>query len=119
MRKDTAVVRVSRRARILAEKMGTEDNIRHGIEFSLELALAMKLWEIDDVPPGVSGRKGLEIRGEVIRADGPLSSDAHNRLMAHQAHIVDRILERAIARGIESYRREKFLEAKAAEEAAE
>ncbi len=102
MRENTAVVRVSRRAHTLANALTDEGNIRRTIEFALELALAMQAWE-KEVPAAT-----------MSVGEGPLSGEASTRLTAHHAIIADRIFERAVARGIDAYRAEKFFEEKAA-----
>ena len=106
--KRTTGIRVSERARRLARAIDPEASQGRSVEFALEFMLALKLWEVD--------ANALRVGGEAIRADGPLSGDAATRLQAHQAVIVDRILERAIRSGVESYRAEKhFAERQAAE----
>ena len=113
--KRTTGIRVSERARQIARAIDPDASQGRNVEWALELALAMKLWEAD--------AKGLRTRGEVVRADGPLSRDAQTRLLAHQAHVVDRIIERAVRQGIESFRAQKHFEERAdalrAEESAE
>ena len=102
-------VRVSERAHKLARLIEPSRDLGANVEFALEFLLAARLWEIDRR----SGDK-LSVEGEIV-GDGPMSSDARARLHGHQAHIVDRIIERAVRQGIESYRAEKHFEAKAAE----
>ena len=101
-------IRVSKRAHKLAALMDSYGDRGSAVEFALELALALKLWEVDgDMPPGVPAfRKALRIGDEVVRGDGPLSGDASTRLTAHHAIIVDRLFERAVSRGIDAYRAE-------------
>ena len=90
--KRSVAIRVSERAHRLA-KAADPEVLGRGVELALELLVAMKRWERDEFGPD---------------PDGPLSPDAWNRLTAHHAIIVDRIIERAVSRGIAAYRAEKY-----------
>ena len=100
MARRTVAIRVSKRAHRLA-KAADPEVLGRGVEFALELLVALKRWERDELGPDL---------------DGPLSADAWNRLTAHHAIIVDRILERAVSRGIEAYRAEKHFADREADE---
>lgn len=105
------MVRVSARAHKLAALQDSEGNRGRGIEFALELALVMQVWERDPLAAVTLERTDV--------GPGPLSGEAYTRFSALRDKIVNGILERAVREGIESYRAQEFFKKRASEEAAE
>ena len=88
-------MRVSDRVHELAAQMDPKGNKSRAVEFAVELVLALRMAE--------ENTESLRFPdGTILKSDGPLSDDARNRMLAHDAITIQRVLESCVRAAVEA-----------------